>query len=287
MKRASKTRLLAVPAAVALLAGTAALPAVAKAGPAAGENAVPVFELSGPRGVSSFSPRMTLVTQDDGTFGLVMEHPNKDPRYLELGSVGGGFSNALDHRGAHVYILTGGGPPGSGAATLYHWNEGMDAPEAMADIGAYQETDPDPFNLADPPGESNPFGVAALPGGAALVSDAAANDLLKVRRNGSIVTVARLKPRMVEVPEGLPPTDPDGNPLPPAGAIIPSEAVATSVTVGADGYYYVGELRGFPATPGTSQIWRINPNAQGAICDPENPHNGPCQLYADGFTSIV
>ena len=58
------------------------------------------------------------------------------------------------------------------------------------------------------------------------------------------------------------------------------------MTVGADGYYYVGELRGFPATPGTSQIWRIAPGANGAVCDPDAPTTGDCQLYADGFTSI-
>ena len=66
-----------------------------------------------------------------------------------------------------------------------------------------------------------------------------------------------------------------------------SEAVATSVTVGPDGYWYVGELRGFPATPGTSQIWRIPPGTFGATCDPEHPFAGKCKRYADGLTSIV
>jgi hypothetical protein len=69
--------------------------------------------------------------------------------------------------------------------------------------------------------------------------------------------------------------------------MLPSEAVAASVTVGADGYYYVGELRGFPATPGKSQIWRIAPGSVNAVCDPLAPSTGPCQRYADGFTSIV
>ena len=43
------------------------------------------------------------------------------------------------------------------------------------------------------------------------------------------------------------------------------------MTVGSDGYWYVGELRGFPATPGTSEIWRIKPGTVGAVCDPEKP----------------
>jgi hypothetical protein len=119
------------------------------------------------------------------------------------------------------------------------------------------------------------------------VADAAGNDLLRVYPSGRIVTVARLKPRVVEVPEELPDEDPEGNPLPPAGTPLPSEAVATSVTVGADGYYYVGELRGFPATPGTSQIWRIAPGSVNAVCDPEAPRKGACRRFADGFTSIV
>jgi hypothetical protein len=159
---------------------------------------------------------------------------------------------------------------------------GADSPRAVADIAAYQGTDPDPYNLADDPSESNPFNVALLPDGSVLVSDAAANDLLRVYRNGKIVTVARLKPRVVPVPDELPDVG-----FPPAGTMLPSEAVATSVTVGADGYYYVGELRGFPATPGKSQVWRIKPDSVNAVCDPEAPRRGNCQRYADGFTSIV
>ena len=59
------------------------------------------------------------------------------------------------------------------------------------------------------------------------------------------------------------------------------------MTVGADGAYYIGELRDFPATPGTSQIWRIRPNARNAVCNPKTPQRGPCTRYADGFTSIM
>ena len=138
-------------------------------------------------------------------------------------------------------------------------------------------------NLTGPPEESNPFGVATLPDRSVLVSDAAANDLLRVYPNGDIVTVARLKPRVVAVPDELPDTED----FPPAGTMMPSEGVATSVTVGADGYYYVGELRGFPATPGKSQVWRIAPDSVDAICDPVAPNTGACRRYADGFTSIV
>jgi hypothetical protein len=280
-------RLTVVTAAGALLVGAAALPATAGDDDDGG-GVEQVAALDGPRGVANVGPGKTLVTEADGTFSLVVEREDKPAEVTELGSVGvPGFSNAIDNRGSTIYILTGQGEPGTGAATLYKWTPHFDEPKVVADIGAYQETDPDPYNLDDPPGESNPFGVAALPHGGVLVSDAAANDLLKVRGDGTVTTIARLKPRVVHVPKSLPDTDPEGNPLPPAGTELPAEAVATSVTVGADGYYYVGELRGFPATPRTSQIWRIDPHADGAVCDPEHPYRGACTRYVDGLTSIV
>ncbi len=57
--------------------------------------------------------------------------------------------------------------------------------------------------------------------------------------------------------------------------------------MGEDGYWYVGELRGFPATPGTSEVWRIRPGSVDAVCDPESPRKGACKRYADGLTSVV
>jgi hypothetical protein len=280
----------------ALVAGAAAAPAQAGGGHHGhGKSLKTIIDLSGPRGVDNVGKGKTLVTENDGTFSLVVERKHKPAKKYVLGSAGTvdpefPFANAIsaDHTGK-VYVLTGGGPPDTGSATLYKWRHGWAAPVVVADIAAYQATDPDPYNQADDPGESNPYGVAALKHGAALVSDAAGNDLLKVSAGGHIKTVARILPRLVKVPEGLPATDPEGNPtgLPPAGTPITSESVATSVTVGADGYYYLGELRGFPATPGTSSVWRIDPKAHNAKCDWEHPYKGKCKLYKSGFTSIV
>jgi hypothetical protein len=246
--------------------------------------------LDGPRGVDHLGHGKTLVTEADGTFSLVVERRHGDPKVIELGSVPASFVAPAIAAGRHgkVFILTPGGPPGTGAATLYLWRWGWDAPKPVFDVAAYQEGDPDPFNVESEPQESNPFGLAALDNGSVLIADAAGNDLIKVwPGTGHARTVARLMPRTVEVPEGLPATDPEGNPLPPAGTEVLSEGVATSVSVGPDGYWYVGELRGFPATPGTSQIWRIKPGAVGAVCNPEKPHKGRCARYADGLTSIV
>jgi hypothetical protein len=241
-------------------------------------DAVPLITgLDGPRGIAVGPADRLVYTEFGGSFSELITKGGHAGAVTQLSSVPATFiapAIAIGGRG-QTFVLTPNGPPGTGAATLYRWNPGKGT-RVVADIAAYQQTDPDPFNLADPPEESNPFGVALLPDGSVLVSDAAANDLLRVFPDGSIITVARLKPRVVEIPAQI-----------GGGGPIPSEAVATSVTVGADGYYYVGELRGFPATPGTSQVWRIAPDSVNALCDPEAPTSGPCQRYADGFTSIV
>jgi sugar lactone lactonase YvrE len=244
--------------------------------------------LDGPRGLDVGKDGRIVVAEADGSVSVAKK---VDGRFTarKVGQVPAGFVTpavAFGPRG-RIYVLTPGGAPGTGAATLYRLKGGTT--HVVADIGAYQLTDPDPFNLADPPGESNPFGVTVLPDRSVLVSDAAANDLLRVfPASGRVVTVARLKPRVVAVPDALPDVDPETNePLPPAGTQLPAEDVATSVTVGADGYYYVGELRGFPATPGTSSVWRIAPGSVNALCDHEHPDTGSCRLYQDGFTSIV
>lgn len=264
---------------------------LAASGPAAaagGGHVRPVLEeLNGPRGIAIDQAGKIVFAEADGSISQVVDRGRR-PRVRSLGSVPAGFiaPAVAAGRPGHVFALTTAGEPGTGAGTLYSLAPGRKNAKPVADIMAYQQSDPDPYNIEGDPAESNPYGVAALRDGSALVADAAGNDLLRVYPNGRIVTVARFKPRVVEMPEGLP-EEFEGEPLPPAGTPIPAEAVATSVTVGADGYYYVGELRGFPATAGSSQIWRIKPGSVNAVCDPAKPHRGSCQRFADGFTSIV
>lgn len=300
---------------IALATASAVALAVATTAPATGQRAAPgakaaalstVVPLDSPRGVDALGDGLTLVTEGDGSFSLVVERRGRRPVTLPLGNVGGGFAPAVAlGRGFTVWLLTGAaGPPeeemmrqleGAEAepvppagTTLYRWRPGMDAPVAVADIGAYQATDPDPYDLEDFPEDSNPFGLAALGDGSVLVADAAGNDLLRVTPTGAITTVLRVKPRTVPMPAGFPDVPPEeGGPLPPAGTPMPSEAVTTSVAVGRDGYWYVGELRGFPATPGTSQIWRVKAGTTNATCDPDRPKAGACKRYADGLTSIM
>lgn len=251
-----------------------------------GDRVSTVAPLDGPRGVESLAPGKTLVTQANGDLSLVVERRHRPARVIRLGGLpdSAGFANAVSAARGKIWVLTGAGEA-EGSATLFRWTRHGFV--AVADIAAHQVTDPDPYDLEDFPEDSNPYSLHALKDGTVLVADAAANELLRVWPNGTIRTVARVKPRTVEMPDGLPPTDPEGNPLPPAGTPIPSEAVTTSVTVGADGYWYVGELRGFPATVGTSQVWRIRPGSTNAVCDPEAPYNHKCKRYADGLTSVV
>lgn len=153
----------------------------------------------------------------------------------------------------------------------------------VLDIPAYQATDPDPNNAEGEPTESNPYGLAILPNGHALIADAANNDVLRVTPRGNVVTVARFGTEQVATDHlpaemGLPPT-------------MTTEAVPTSIAVTPEGIL-VGELKGFPFRPGSSRIWRIDPNATGAVCsvDPPATPRGArpaCAEYASGFTAIA
>jgi len=65
---------------------------------------------------------------------------------------------------------------------------------------------------------------------------------------------------------------------------IPAQPVPTSIALDRRGYIYVGELKGFPAPVGESNIWRISPWANGAKCG-ESPD---CvKVFDGGFTSII
>jgi len=306
--------LLTAAAATAALALTTILPASAHRDHGHGQDDLTtVTQLSGPRGVDALGRGLTLVTEDDGTFSLVVERRHGPAEVRELDGLpeAAGFAQAVSAARGKVFFLTGGGgaaeelPPG--AATLYVWKHGRLAP--LADIGQHQTGDPDPTDLEDVPTDSNPFGLQALHDGTVLVADAGGNDLLRVWPDGTVRTVAVFAPRLVAVPDDLPEPPPGpmralpgtsaDEPAPPDAPMMPAEAVPTSVTVGPDGYWYVGELRGFPATPGTSQVWRIRPGSLGAVCDPapydergrrtarSHGHRAACTRYADGLTSVM
>jgi hypothetical protein len=140
---------------------------------------------------------------------------------------------------------------------------------------------PHPANV-----QSNPFDVEALGGEAALVADAAGNDLLRIDDEGQVEVLAIFPTRLASTASlqaalGCPGSGLPVCFLPPN---MPSEAVPTSIAVSPDGYYYVGELRGFPGPLDQSRIWRVAPWASWANCG----SSPDCEVAFDGdFTSII
>ena len=134
--------------------------------------------------------------------------------------------------------------------------------------------------------DSDPFDVEALTGGSALVADAAANALLIVNQRGDVDWVASFPNQLVSTDNAKKLFGCPGSGVPQCNlpAMIPAQPVPTSIAVGPDGSYYVGELKGFPAPKGKSRVWKIDAGARHAVCG----SSPACHLVADGgFTSII
>lgn len=176
-----------------------------------------------------------------------------------------------------------GTPDGAGWAIVWDGATAVDlvrqasetsAPEIILDIIGYQAIDIDLDDQDGLPEESNPNSLAGLWNNDVLLADAAGNDLLRVSPDGTTVTVARwLREEVPTNDPGLPPT-------------MLAEAVPTTVAIGPDGWAYVGQLIGFPGTPGTAHIWRVNPFAEDAVCSVE-VSDPDCSVWKSGFTSIM
>jgi hypothetical protein len=153
----------------------------------------------------------------------------------------------------------------------------------IANLWDFEET----YNPQTDDIRSNPFDVHALGGGAALVADAAANDLLYVDDEGNVDAVAIFPTRLASLVSLKAALGCPGSGIAPIcfmGDAIPAQAVPTSIAVGPDGYYYVGELRGFPGPLNQSRIWRVAPGAVWADC----ATSPDCEVVFDGgFTSII
>ena len=159
--------------------------------------------------------------------------------------------------------------------SLYHaLNDGSII--EVLNITVYQEGNLDPFDQEGAPEESNPYGLLVLKSGDALVADAANNSILRVTPDGQVTTVARFDVEEVST-DHLPP-----GPFPPT---IMAESVPTSIALGPGGDILVGELKGFPFRPGTSRVWRVSPDADGALCSVNTPDDA-CEVFAEGFDSI-
>ena len=190
----------------------------------------------------------------------------------------------------NFFATTGGGDRAAGAKV---WRVSPGGTRMVADIEAFENAhDPDAFigprwkdqrceaNGGYTAGaQSNPYHLAALNGGEALVADAAGNTLLSARTDGRIEVVAVFTPPVV-----------NGGWLPlfslADGTECYVQPVPTSVAIGSDGAYYVGELTGAtPAlgdAPGLSRVWRIDPGARNVNCP-----SADCQVVVSGLTSVI
>ena len=192
------------------------------------------------------------------------------------GDISGPTNVALNADGNAMAVI-GGGP--QAVDSRFNSLLALRPNRTLGNIQAYVTAHPDATDLDRPPNptDSNPYGAAWLSGSRTLVTDAGNNTLLLVGPNHSIQSVAKFPNEVVST---------SWLPFPFPFPAVPAEAVPTSVAVGPDGYWYVGELKGFPFTPGTSRIWRIAPWARGVTCDPAAT-SGPCTLFMGGFTSIT
>jgi hypothetical protein len=201
------------------------------------------------------------------------------PSGIEENEVAGPTNVALQSSGNLVAVI---GKGDQSVDSRFNTVIRVNGDRQLGDIQAYIGTDPaqplhgDPNDQEGNPLDSNPYGAAWLSGSRTLVADAGANALFLVGPNGDVQTVARFPIELVStahVPFPVPP-------------MLPAEAVPTSVAVGPDGYWYVGQLRGFPFTPGSSHIWRIAPWARDVQCDASAPTDA-CQVWVDGLTSVT
>jgi hypothetical protein len=207
-------------------------------------------------------------------------------------SIPGSPANGLAITGRRSFFATSGGLDLAAGAGVWHVSGGT--ARLVGDIEAFEtENDPDAFEgpqWKDPACEedpaqgftagpqSNPYHLAALSGSTVLVADAAGNALLSAKKNGDVDWVAVFTS----------PTDENGayRFLKPA-LNEPSiecyvQPVPTSVAVGPEGDYFVGELTGAPATPGWSRIWRIKGGATNVTCP-----SGDCEVAVEGLTSVI
>ena len=277
----SRLALSAIAALVIVLSAVVA-PAAARPDP----DGVIVEGLSDPRGIDAAGGR-TLLVAESGNGKITRIESRRGGKKVAVSTFATLPSNPdtglgpveVAYQGPnHVWVTLAGAPDEGGGKVLRLDRKGRVA--LSVDIAAYQVTDPDEDDQDDFPEESNPFGLALLRGGGVLLADSAGNDVLRIDQKRRITTVARFLREDVPWPEGLPFGPPPGTPS-------PAESVPTAVAIGPDGAWYVSELKGFPFVKGTSRIWRIEPGATNAVCDPANPNVGPCTSYATGFTSVI
>lgn len=213
--------------------------------------------------------------------------------------------NGLDAIGRGNFFLTTGGSDLAQDGAL--WRVSPGSTRMVADLAAFErENDPDAFegpmwkdqrcefvpDLFTAGPQNNPFHVTTLSGSTALVADAAGNTLLSAKTNGVIDWIAIFTPPTDEEGDWLiafEQTMADENtPIDPIPCYV--QPVPTSVAIGPNGDYFVGELTGateLGTLPvGLSRVWRIDSNARHAVCSETDPSDD-CEVLIDGLTSVI
>ncbi|MBA2516803.1 MAG: ScyD/ScyE family protein [Solirubrobacterales bacterium] len=156
------------------------------------------------------------------------------------------------------------GPAGPKFAGLYRIGR-RGKVSRVADLGAYEAANNPDSGQPDAMIDSNPFSVDASAGERILVTDAGGNDLLRVRPDGKVTTLAVFRPFKTALAPaflGLPP-----------GTKIPYQPVPTGVVRAPGQGAYVGQLTGFPFPVGEASVYRVR--------------RGRTTVKAGGFTNII
>lgn len=136
----------------------------------------------------------------------------------------------------------------------------------LADLAAYEglynpdNTGSSIYNPYQNGIDSNPYSFL-IQGNNAYIVDAAANDLLKVKTDGSGLEALSVLPERPVID-------------PATGETIAMQSVPTAIATGPDGALYVGEFTGYPNPDNAARIFRFD-------------SNGQLVVYADGFTQII
>jgi hypothetical protein len=190
--------------------------------------------------------RLPSIATEDGSFAFGPHDVAKAD-----GEDGGALFATVGLGGDAAY-KAGFGTKGDDLATLVRVTRSGNM-QVVADLLAYEQA----HNPAGGVKESDPYGI--LRGeDASIITDAGANDLLRVNDRGRIFTIAVFPPRMVDFQD----------------AEVPMDAVPTTVVRGSDGAFYVGQLTGFPFPRHGARVFRVEPG--------EKP-----TVWARGFTNII
>lgn len=264
-----------------------------------------------PRGEACYGPTGAVARIADGTVERVIEGLTSAGAGPEIG----GLSDIALAEDGTLYLVMNlgddpaaraGMPPEFATAGWILKAAADGTTEPFADVAAF-ETGNNPVPPAEPL-DSNPYSVAVTADGL-IVADAGGNDLLAVDQSGAVSLVAAFPPFEAMFPAALleamgPPPEGEGGPPAeaPAESAAPAEApgessapqnsepgvsaeeemvplpvewVPTSVVVGPDGAYYVGQLTGGPFPVGGASVLRVD------------PATGETSTYATGFTNII